>query len=328
MESMKNIKPRVINISAENTCMLKCKMCYQWKVNKDQREITIEEWKKFISNFKQFTEGEYQINFTGGEALLREGFLNLVYLASKIGYRTALVTNAYLIDEEMARDIAESGLMAIAISLDSLNKETHDFLRGVNGSYERIMRAIGYLRRFSPYPTIDIQTIILDKNLNELIELVEWVQGNNAINCINFQAVVQPFDTPVDNMWYKKDDGILWPKDLGKVYQVLEQLIKLKDRGYKIGNSIAQLKAFEAYFENPDVAVGECDIMDQSIEIDHHGNLRICPLETMGNIRYEDISSILHPDRIALIKRKMASCRNICHFRINCFFEPTDIQRF
>lgn len=290
--------------------------------------MTIEEWKKFLSDFKPFVDDGCLMNLAGGETFIKESVLDLIHFATKLGYVTAAVTSAYLIDEELAKKIADTALAIIGLSLESLNEETHDFLRGVKGSYKRVMEAILYLKRFNANLSINIQTVILGKNLNDIIGLVEWAQANTAINNINFQAIVQPFDAPLDTMWYKKDNGILWPNDLNNVHRVLDHLIELKNKGYKIGNSVAQLRAFKAYFENPEVTVKKCNILGNSFEVDYCGNVKFCPREEMGNIKRQNISDIFCPEVIDLASKKIANCKRVCHFGINCFFESANIEGF
>jgi len=46
-----------------------------------------------------------------------------------------MATNAFLIDREMAKKVSDSGLGTIVISLNSLDEQAHDDLKGIKGSY-------------------------------------------------------------------------------------------------------------------------------------------------------------------------------------------------
>ncbi len=329
MDIVKIGKSKFFSIIPAFTCMLRCKMCYHWKREPNLSEaVTIDRWKEFLTEVKPFVEKGCQINFAGGETFSREGIFELIKFSNENGYASAAVTNAFLIDSEMAKRVTDTGLQRIGISLDSLDEETHDYLRGIQGSYKRAIQAIRYLKAFNPEIHIDIQTVILGMNISGLSELVEWAQRNNDLHLINLQAVSQPFDISPDNSWYKKDSGALWPKDIGIVREVLDHLIELKEKGYKIGNSARQLNAFKAYFENPDIMVKKCNIFGNSFEVDYYGNVKFCPMEEIGNIRKQNISDIFRSDAIGSVSRKIANCRRICHFGINCFFETADIESF
>ena len=106
-----------------------------------------------------------------------------------------MCTNGFLINDKIAHKEVKSGLNVIIISLDGMSKDTHDFIRGVSGCYEGVMHAIGYLNKIRGDLSIGIQTIILEKNLDEIVKIVEWVNEDKRIGFINFQAIACPFDT-------------------------------------------------------------------------------------------------------------------------------------
>ncbi len=78
-------------------CIFKCKMCYIWQ-RKDVPMMSFEKIKEFIDMFAEFTEQKADINFIGGEPLLRKDIFDLIAVASKHGIRTSLCTNGYLVD--------------------------------------------------------------------------------------------------------------------------------------------------------------------------------------------------------------------------------------
>jgi len=116
-------------------------MCNIWE-NKDKKELNVRQWKQFLSRFKRVADDHCQINFAGGEPFLKNGLMEINNFARKQGFITAACTNGYLIDEDMAARIGDSGFNTIALSLDSLNPEKHGFLRGMKDSYDKVMRSI------------------------------------------------------------------------------------------------------------------------------------------------------------------------------------------
>jgi len=56
-----------------------------------------------------------------------------------------MITNGWLMNEEIADKAVEAGINTVAISVDGL-EETHDFIRK-KGSFQRIMRAFDILLR-------------------------------------------------------------------------------------------------------------------------------------------------------------------------------------
>ena len=166
------IRPEFSCFGITDDCMLNCKMCYKWKedifIKEKANKLTLEDWKNCIFSLKDITEDSFQINFGGGEPFLKDGLLEFIKFCKRRGFKTNVATNGYLIDELMARKIAVSGLDSIIISLDSLNEETHDYLRGVRGVYRKVNDAIKYLDKFCDGLYKGICCVIYEKNLYHL----------------------------------------------------------------------------------------------------------------------------------------------------------------
>jgi MoaA/NifB/PqqE/SkfB family radical SAM enzyme len=137
-------KPTFCCIGIAPVCMLRCKMCFFWQNQHAQspQEPTLHEWYDCINHLVGLNEKGIEINLAGGEPLSDERNLALVRYGSKKGLFTSLNSNGFLIDKDMAQALADSGLNLLVLSLDSVDKNTHDFLRGVDGSYDRVIRAI------------------------------------------------------------------------------------------------------------------------------------------------------------------------------------------
>lgn len=310
-------------------CMMRCKMCYIWQGNKDSlSELTIQEWKTIVNSLKGLLDTKHDIIFSGGEPFLKKGILDLVYFSTRAGYRISLDTNAYLIDTELAKAIGDSSLWRICISLDSLDENTHDFLRGKKGTYFKVMKTIENLKKFCPSVGINIQTIIMEKNLDELIKLAEWVGQDSRLDYIYFQTVVRPFGASVDDHWFRNQDyNFLWPQDINKVKSVVDALIKLKNVNPKIVNTVPQFKTYMAYFEDPvDFTKNiRCTMGNRSININPYGEVYLCfSKDSVGNIKNNAIEEIWHSQKAAKIRDEISKCRKSCHFLLNCSFEQRD----
>ncbi len=323
----KDTKPNFCCFGMTDDCILRCRMCYKWKkdisVQCADGRPTIAQWKDAITSLRMITDEGFLINFGGGEPLLMEGLLELVRFAADLGVRTNIATNAYLIDEDMAKAIADSRLSTLNISLDSIRDSTHDYLRGVNGVYDRAMEAIGYLHRYCPKLKKGTCTVIYDMNLDDIIDLTEFVEQDGRLEWVYFMAAMQPNNTCPDSEWYKKEFRYLWPQDAKKVNSTINRLIELKKKGYKIVNQISQLKAFKSYFINPQrfVKAAPCNL-SRAIHISSVGDVFICfQHEKLGNIKSDRLEDLWHSDNANIVRQDIAGCQKNCHFLINCFFE-------
>ncbi len=320
-------KPKYCSVLITNNCMFKCRMCEMWKSIEDERELTIEEWKAILLEMKDLLNPHAEICFTGGEPLLKAGILKLIRFATEVGFRTGLNTNAYLIDEKMAQSISRSSLWSITISLDSLNEDTHDFIRGTPASYRKAINAIEFLSKFCHNLHIGISTVILENNLEDIIDLALWVQGDKRLHSIRFQAMMQPLATPEDREWYRNDIyNLLWPKDADSIRSVLNKLILLKQNGDfgKVNNPVDQLKAFQDYFQSPfDLPrVRKCVFSDTVINLNQIGEIYLCPeMSSIANIKTDNINKIWYSDRTSQMRDEIRKCERSCKFAVNCFWE-------
>jgi MoaA/NifB/PqqE/SkfB family radical SAM enzyme len=317
-------KPISCCISPSTECLLRCKMCYLWKAEPEAKKISADEWKYFIDSLDEILEDRRELILSGGEPLLNEDIPDFIKQGSDKGFRTVLSTNAVLINEEKARQLIDCDLKEIYISLDSLNENTHDYLRGIKGTHKKTIDAIGYLNKYKHDLKINIITVISRYNLLDIPELVKKICADNKIGGIYFQAISQPFCTPTDEYWYKKDEyRFLWPEDLESVRSLIEELIDLKKRDYRIINQIQHLEKFKLYFEDPNTYVtkAKCYMGDYTMNVNPAGDIFLCCyMLPIGNIRKNKISELWFSDLAEQRRNQMRECRRNCHNMVNCFF--------
>jgi len=321
-------KPRYCCWVLNYRCMFRCKMCNIWNTdgNKDQ-ETTMEQKKQLVRSLRGMVEPSFEFHLSGGEPLMTEGILDLVNFISKEGYKTNMVTNGFLIDERMAGAIVNSSLDTLTISLDGVKPETHDFIRDVKGSYDRITKAIEYLDKLrkNGKPKISILTIIMERNLDEILGLVDWVQGDKRIDMISFQAITQPFGEEMDNTWFTKEkNNIFWPQNTEKTSMIMEKLRELRLNGCKIGNHHNHFLHFREYFKDPDKFLKKikCNLGDYEFHIDPYGKTFFCCLmDPIGNIKTDNLPEIWHSRNAQNIREDVYNCHKNCHIMINCFYE-------
>lgn len=327
MEELKNKIQQCDLIVTEN-CFLRCKMCHMWKYTKQNEQISIKDYMDFMSSLKEFVGDKVQIQFVGGEPLLKKEIIELIHYATQQRFSTTMTTNGFLIDRQMADKIIHSGLNILGFSLESLKEEKHDYLRGAIGVYKRIMDAIGYFNDCSSSLQLFIASIIMRINLGDLIELAEWVNRNERLNFIYFQAIMQPFAMPGSDSWYYDEEcKFLWP-DTDKVCDILDKLIELKKRGYRINNHSGQLEAFKFYFRNPQqfIKKTKCNLGYKSFTVLPDGDIFLClSMQPIGNIKSNKIDEIWFSEKANVVRKQIEHCQDNCKLMINCFFEEESI---
>ena len=117
----------------------------------------------------------FTIVLTGGEPLLRPDIVAVGAALRARRFGWGMVSNGWFYDGEMHRRLMDAGMGALTLSLDGL-EASHDWMRGLSGSYDRVIRAIGHFAA-EPHLNADIVTCVNRRNLPELPRLHEILSG-------------------------------------------------------------------------------------------------------------------------------------------------------
>jgi MoaA/NifB/PqqE/SkfB family radical SAM enzyme len=255
------------------------------------------------------------------------GILELVKYAKERGFRTTVASNGYLINEEMARRIGDSGLDAVSLSLDSYLPEIHDKMRGVVGVYDRVIGALDNLSKYAKNTRKGLCSIIMNENIDDIPELVRFADRDPRVDWIYFMVIVQPnYSGPLTDEW-QKENQFLWPENKVKVTALLDELIRLRQNGSKITNRVEHLRAYKAYFNDPQKLVNKakCIVGGRAISVNAYGFIQLCLFKDfIGNIRKDDIRTLWRSQNAELIRKKVDACKTNCHLLLNCCYVEDD----
>ena len=107
---MTTVLPSVAVLEMTYRCNHACRFCScPWFAGmlKPGDELEVDEWKRLIEAYS--SAGVTQFSFTGGEALLKEGCLELMDFASKRA-QAGLLSNGRAMTEDVLRFCAERGI--------------------------------------------------------------------------------------------------------------------------------------------------------------------------------------------------------------------------
>ena len=82
------------------------------------------------------------VKLTGGEPLLHPHFARLLEIVRRDDLAVTIETNGLLCTPAVAADIARCSRRFVSVSIDGADAETHDWVRGVPGSFEAARRAV------------------------------------------------------------------------------------------------------------------------------------------------------------------------------------------
>ena len=143
-------------------CNVGCRFCYQFHDEAD--ELTFPEIKEILDEIADL--GCLFLSFTGGEPLMRKDFWEIAEYAQRKKFAVTLQTNGTLVTEKEAQRIKELNFFDVHISLLGAKAETHDWLTRAAGSFNKVMRAIEFLRKQKV--RVMLKTTVVKQNFDEL----------------------------------------------------------------------------------------------------------------------------------------------------------------
>jgi len=295
-------RPTSIAVLLTELCNARCVHCDIWKNTNGEDSPTLEQWTQFLSDLRRWL-GPVHVVFTGGEALMRPYTPEVVAHASSIGLFVETLTHGYWKDQTKMERLARSRPWRITVSLDAVG-DTHTRIRGHKQFWERTRESLETLVRLRHYERLDyhvrLKTVVMSQNLEEVSEVARFAQQQGCE--VFYQPIEQNYNTPEDPRWFEHSEN--WPKDSGRAIAVVRDLIRLKQEGLPIANSINQLQHMIPYFEDPDahrVATQSHQAHEDkalcaaltTLQLQANGDVTVCyGMKPVGNIKSAPIRQI------------------------------------
>lgn len=129
-----------MTLGSKPICPLNCACCYAQDAKHMiiDKELTTEEWIKIIDACK--VAGIPMLTFTGGEPLMRKDIVELVNHAQ--WFITRLNTSAFMLTEDLAKDLYKASLDGVQITLYATDPTIHDLLVGRPGAFQGTLSGI------------------------------------------------------------------------------------------------------------------------------------------------------------------------------------------
>jgi mycofactocin radical SAM maturase len=147
-------------------CNLACTHCLSSSGRRDPNELTTSEAKALIDEIAAMQI--FYINIGGGEPMMRRDFFELIEHAVDQHVGVKFSTNGTRIDESAARRLASIDYLDIQISIDGVDAQTSDRIRGV-GSYDQARRAMDNLKA-ADFGQFKISVVMTRESIEQLDE--------------------------------------------------------------------------------------------------------------------------------------------------------------
>lgn len=302
-------------------CDLGCQHCGSRAGRARPEELSTEQCFELVAQMAAL--GIREVTLIGGEAYLREDWTQIIAEVRAKGMDCTMTTGGRGVTLERAQAAAKAGLQSVSVSLDGVG-ETHDRLRGVNGSFDSAVGAIRNLRACGIPVSVNSQINRLTQH--QLPQVLDVLIENG---CHGWQLqLTVPMGRAAD-----EPEVLLQPYDLLEVFPAIAALKPKADaarvRIYP-GNNVGYFGPFEALLRahSPYGHGGSCGAGRATLGIEADGTLKGCPsLHTDewagGNILDESLKDVwersarLRYTRDRTIEDLWGYCRT-CYYATTC----------
>ena len=302
-------------------CDLACRHCGSRAGKGRPDELTTEECIDLVDQMADL--GVREVSVIGGEAYLREDWVDIIRHIRKRGMMALMTSGGRGLTPERAKQAAEAGLQSVSISIDG-REDTHDRLRGVQGSYKSALEAIRNLRAVGI--KVSVNTQINRLTMPDLADVLELL-GEQKCHSWQVQLTV-PMGRAAD-----EPDVLLQPFDLLELFPLLGKIQeRCKELGVRLwpGNNVGYFGPYETALRGnmPRGHMYSCGAGRSTLGIEADGSIKGCPsLPTEawvgGNIRENKLKDVwergapLRYTRDRTVEDLWGFCRT-CYYADEC----------
>ncbi|MBN2000406.1 radical SAM protein, partial [candidate division KSB1 bacterium] len=164
--------PPIVNVEPTNLCNLKCPLCTTGSgdMQRPRGKMNFEIYRRFVDQVADKTI--YMTLYHQGEPYLLKDFNRFVRYAKDKGMYVNTSTNAHFFEKKSAREVVDSGLDSMIISLDGVTQDSYSRYR-VGGSLETVLNGIRRLvdakkQHNSKTPYLFLQFLVMKHNESEI----------------------------------------------------------------------------------------------------------------------------------------------------------------
>lgn len=277
-----------------NRCNSRCSMCDFWKNEESVDELTTDEILNILKQLHKMGVVILSLSAEGEITLRKDLGIIMEYIHEKFLY--SLNSNFLVLSDKMVDLINKYPPYQITVGLDTLDDDKYQKIRGIENGASKVLSNIKKLQ-ISGYANIAIGSILLNNNMDDIAELVEYVRNSNLAG-IRFTAFQhsgfgKAFDKNVVNSYCDKEY-------IQTLKNVVSDLLKKKKTGYSILNSRPYLEGVADSYLTPSYFPITCRAPKRRIHIYSNGGVSLCQVmgekALVGNVREKPLKEIWYSE--------------------------------
>lgn len=169
--------PRNVYWEITIACDLACRHCRANAIHdRDQAELDTTEGRALLDDVRSMGS---MLILTGGDPMKRPDLFELIAYGREMGVPVSITPSTTpLLTREAVERFRALGVAALGISMDGPNAQVHDAFRGVPGTFQRSMDALGWAREFGL--PVQVNTTVTRDTLPHLPAMYELLSQHAA----------------------------------------------------------------------------------------------------------------------------------------------------
>ena len=167
-----------LRITLTNRCNVNCLYCHHDGMVKSKDEMTADELYTICKIAKKI--GVRKIRLSGGEPLLKKDIVEIVERIASLDFKDISMTTNGMLLGKYAQDLKDAGLDRVNVSLDTLNRETFEFITKkdyLEDAKNGILKAV----EVGLYPVKINMVIMKGINQDEIDDMFEFCKEHDIV---------------------------------------------------------------------------------------------------------------------------------------------------
>jgi radical SAM protein with 4Fe4S-binding SPASM domain len=252
-------------------CNLHCKLCGSRAGKARRDELSTEEAYDLVDQLAAI--GVRDVGLIGGEVHLRKDWVEIVAAVVRAGMTCSIQTGGRSFSAATAAKAAAAGLSGAGVSIDGL-RENHDLIRGVKGSFDQAMLALGHLRNNGLATSVSTQ--LWSKSIGDLRGLLAVI-ADAGVKTWQIQLSVAMGNASDNNAF------LLQPYQMVDIFPLLDEIYdEAQARGVRliIANNVGYFGPYEAKLRSVEPLATHwdgCSAGRNGLGIEADGKIKGCP---------------------------------------------------